>query len=337
MGRTSNGLVVAVMALFVMVIAGIVSVNVRMNNLEDDLGLVCQSAIERDNAQDKVWAESFELYTNKTNKALGDFNSHLLMRLHAQMELLKGLDERLDKVPSNLLPKLVKQLTPSVVKIKVNVGYDEYSGRTRGWSGSGVFIAEDLILTAGHVVNVYEIKKDVDPEYLYKVGYPITVELVNGTELEVVDVYMEKVGITDLGLIKVKLPDIHIQVVGFEPLKSKPLPFGTAEVGERVFAIGEPFGLFPTVTSGIVSALDVGFEDDFFGEADMLQTDCPINPGTSGCPLFNMKGEVIAIVVGSFGVVQQNSGVNFCVPAKICQLVIAKYLAICALEESANE
>ncbi|MHA1883063.1 MAG: S1C family serine protease [Candidatus Thorarchaeota archaeon] len=200
------------------------------------------------------------------------------------------------------LPTLINQLTPSVVKIVVE---DEYGG----WSGSGVFIDDDLILTAGHVVDIQESTQTL-----------IKVVLVDGTELEVVDYYMEDPTIADVGLVKVKWP---------EGVK-KPAPLklgGEVVVGDPVFAIGEPFGLFPTVTKGIVSALDVDLPDDFYGEADVLQTDCPLNPGNSGCPLFNMKGEIVGICVGGVGVVNQSSGIGFCIPADVCKLVVDKYFA----------
>jgi len=107
----------------------------------------------------------------------------------------------------------------------------------------------------------------------------------------------------------------------------KPSTFGTARVGEKVFAIGEPFGLFQTVSYGIVSALNVGI--DFFGEKNLLQTDTPTNPGNSGCPLFNMNGEITSIVVGGKRLAD---GITFCVPEDICRLVIDKYMAIRALD-----
>lgn len=263
---------------------------------------------------------------NRVDKVLEDYSKHVSARFETQVKLIEDLSGRVDEVPSNLLPKLAKQITPSIVRVAVSLGVNEWTGEDMGWSGSGVFVRENLILTAGHVVDLDSIEVYADPEYLYKVGTPVGVELVDGTKLKVVGVYMEDARITDLGVIEVEWPD-EIEA------RSEPLLFGTAEIGETVFAIGEPFGFFPTVTSGIVSALDVDIEDDFWGAANVLQTDCPINPGNSGCPLFNMKGKIVGICVGIYCSDVGRDGIGFCVPSHVCQKVIDKYLASKALEE----
>ncbi len=113
---------------------------------------------------------------------------------------------------------------------------------------------------------------------------------------------------TDLALIKVK--------------SSKPLPtapFGNSdalEVGEWVLAIGNPFGLGHTVTSGIVSAkgrtIGAGPYDDF------IQTDASINPGNSGGPLFNMRGQVIGI---NTAIVSGGQGIGFAIPINLAKEV----------------
>jgi len=114
---------------------------------------------------------------------------------------------------------------------------------------------------------------------------------------------------TDLALIKVN--------------NSKPLPtvpFGNSdalEVGEWVLAIGNPFGLGHTVTSGIVSAkgriIGAGPYDDF------VQTDASINPGNSGGPLFNMRGQVIGI---NTAIVSGGQGIGFAIPINLAKEVL---------------
>ncbi len=116
---------------------------------------------------------------------------------------------------------------------------------------------------------------------------------------------------TDLALIKVK--------------SSKPLPtvpFGNSdalEVGEWVLAIGNPFGLGHTVTSGIVSAkarnIGAGPYDDF------IQTDASINPGNSGGPLFNMRGQVIGI---NTAIVSGGQGIGFAIPINLAKEVFVQ-------------
>jgi serine protease Do len=114
---------------------------------------------------------------------------------------------------------------------------------------------------------------------------------------------------TDLALIKVKSP---------KPLPT--VPFGNSdalEVGEWVLAIGNPFGLGHTVTSGIVSAkgriIGAGPYDDF------IQTDASINPGNSGGPLFNMRGQVIGI---NTAIVSGGQGIGFAIPINLAKEVL---------------
>jgi serine protease Do len=113
---------------------------------------------------------------------------------------------------------------------------------------------------------------------------------------------------TDLALIKVN---------STKPLPT--VPFGNSdvlEVGEWVLAIGNPFGLGHTVTSGIVSAkgriIGAGPYDDF------IQTDASINPGNSGGPLFNMRGQVIGI---NTAIISGGQGIGFAIPINLAKEV----------------
>jgi serine protease Do len=113
----------------------------------------------------------------------------------------------------------------------------------------------------------------------------------------------------DLALIKVKSD---------KPLPT--VPFGDSEaleVGDWVMAIGNPFGLGHTVTTGIVSAkgriIGAGPYDDF------IQTDASINPGNSGGPLFNMRGEVVGI---NTAIVAGGQGIGFAIPSNMAKEVL---------------
>jgi S1-C subfamily serine protease len=114
---------------------------------------------------------------------------------------------------------------------------------------------------------------------------------------------------TDIALLKVDAPDSEIQ----------PLTLGRSsqmEVGDPVVAIGNPFGLDRTVTSGIVSALQRKIQaPNGFSISHVIQTDAAINPGNSGGPLINASGEVIGInaqiATGGGG---GNVGIGFAIP-----------------------
>jgi len=115
---------------------------------------------------------------------------------------------------------------------------------------------------------------------------------------------------TDIALLKVDAPDSEIH----------PLTLGhsaEAEVGDPVVAIGNPFGLDRTVTSGIVSALQRQIEaPNGFSISHVIQTDAAINPGNSGGPLINASGEVIGInaQIATGGGGNGNVGIGFAIP-----------------------
>jgi S1-C subfamily serine protease len=115
---------------------------------------------------------------------------------------------------------------------------------------------------------------------------------------------------TDIALLKVDAPAKEIQ----------PLTLGhssEAEVGDPVVAIGNPFGLDRTVTSGIVSALQRQIEaPNGFSISHVIQTDAAINPGNSGGPLINSAGEVIGInaQIATGGGGNGNVGIGFAIP-----------------------
>ena len=137
-------------------------------------------------------------------------------------------------------------------------------------------------------------------------------------------------------LVKVNSKEYKAKVVGADPYmdiavlkmqtndKFSPVNFGDsdkARVGDWVVAIGNPFGLGGTVTSGIVSARnrDIGMTryDDF------IQTDASINQGNSGGPLFNLKGEVVGINTAIIAPGQSGSiGIGFAIPANAASKVI---------------
>ena len=126
-------------------------------------------------------------------------------------------------------------------------------------------------------------------------------------------------------------PSADIAVLYVEDVsKEKLLPLSLADssnvrVGERVAAIGNPFGLSGSLTSGIVSGVGRQIpaqDDEGFTIPDILQTDAPINPGNSGGPLLNIRGEVIGINSAIFSTTGQFAGVGFAIPSNtIAQIV----------------
>jgi Do/DeqQ family serine protease len=119
-------------------------------------------------------------------------------------------------------------------------------------------------------------------------------------------------------------PGTDIAVLKIEPQNLTALRLGDSDalnVGDFVLAIGNPFGLGQTVTSGIVSALGrTGINLD--GYEDFIQTDAPINPGNSGGALINLRGELIGINTAIIGPSGGNVGIGFAVPTTIARVVM---------------
>jgi Do/DeqQ family serine protease len=160
--------------------------------------------------------------------------------------------------------------------------------RTRQSLGSGVIVDPNgTIITNDHVI---------------RGASAIHVTLADGRELEA-----EVIG-----------SDANNDVAVLKVSSKQPLPaakLGTSSdlmIGETVVAIGSPFGLSKTVTSGVVSATGRTFKADGRTYNDFIQTDAAINPGNSGGPLLNVDGDVIGINTAIFASAQ---GIGFAIPA----------------------
>src|SRR6202049_214645 len=117
----------------------------------------------------------------------------------------------------------------------------------------------------------------------------------------------------DLAVIQIKAPDLTPMVLGNS---------GNLQVGQKVYAIGNPFGLAGTLTRGIVSSIRSVQEPDGMTIDEAIQTDASINPGNSGGPLLNMHGEVIGINTMIASSVGQSAGIGFAIPINTAKAVI---------------
>jgi putative serine protease PepD len=126
--------------------------------------------------------------------------------------------------------------------------------------------------------------------------------------------------------------DVAVIHVNVDASKLQPIPFGdstTAQVGDPVVAIGNPFGLDDTVTSGIVSALhrEITAPDNQTPIEDAIQTDAAINHGNSGGPLFNLHGQVIGITSQIQSDGGGNEGVGFAIPSNMVKTIADELIA----------
>ena len=120
--------------------------------------------------------------------------------------------------------------------------------------------------------------------------------------------------------------DIAVLKIGTGYRHPPPVPLGSShdlKVGQRVFAIGNPFGLDWTLTSGIISALNRSLPDDRGSSVDhLIQTDAAINPGNSGGPLLDSAGRLIGINTAIYSPSGTSTGIGFAVPVDTVNRVV---------------
>ena len=173
-------------------------------------------------------------------------------------------------------------------------------GESDGGMGSGfVYSDEGYVITNQHVVQDAErvMLRFLDGEAY--IGYVI------GTDRDL-----------DIAVVKVEPTNTYLQ----------PIKIGDSsklKVGEKIAAIGNPFGLSGSMTSGIVSQMGRLLpQETGYSIPDVIQTDAAINPGNSGGPLINMKGEVVGINTAIQSATGEFSGIGFAVPANTVKKVV---------------
>ena len=228
----------------------------------------------------------------------------------------QSVPESFADLAEKLMPSVVNISTTQTVKTTTNQfpfqfppgspfgemfkDFERPTERKASSLGSGFIIKEDgVVITNNHVIANAE-------DILIRVG-----DKEYNAEVIGADPYM------DLAVLKMKTKD-----------KFKPVSFGDstkARVGDWVVAIGNPFGLGGTVTSGIISARNrqIGLTR----YEDFIQTDASINQGNSGGPLFNLKGEVIGVNTAIIAPGQSGSiGIGFAIPANAASNVIEQLI-----------
>ena len=196
------------------------------------------------------------------------------------------------------LVELFEKSEEGVVKIRAD-SIDSFTDT--GGVGSG-FVYDIL----GHIITNAHVVEGSDK---------ITVTFLDGSQYN-----SEIIGVD-------RFTDIAVIKVNEKPRLLHPLTVGDSsflKVGEGVAAIGNPFGLAGSMTSGIVSQIGrlLPSQDTGFSIPDVIQTDAAINPGNSGGPLLNMRGEVVGIntaIQSSSGVY---SGIGFAVPSNTISKIV---------------
>ncbi len=233
--------------------------------------------------------------------------------------LMAALPTAVDGQPLPSLAPVLEQVTPAVVNVNTksvqyvrsrnNDFYSWFYGlpsapreRVTQSLGSGVIIdaVQGLILTNHHVVN------DADE---------ISVVLHDGRQFDARLIGSDEG--TDVAVIQIEAKD----------LTALPLADSSElRVGDFVVAVGNPFGLGQTVTSGIVSALGRTSLSGL-GYQNFIQTDASINPGNSGGALINLNGELVGINTAIFSPSGGNVGIGFAIPSSLAERMMRQLVA----------
>ena len=180
--------------------------------------------------------------------------------------------------------------------VQVNV----LRGESDGGMGSGFVYSDD-----GYIITNQHVVRDAQK---------VTVTFLDG-EAYIGDVVGRDRDL-DIAVVKVNPSNTYIQ----------PIKIGDSsklKVGEKIAAIGNPFGLSGSMTSGIVSQIGRLLpQESGYSIPDVIQTDAAINPGNSGGPLINMKGEVVGINTAIQSATGEFSGIGFAVPSNTVKKVV---------------
>lgn len=215
-----------------------------------------------------------------------------------QLDLAMGFSAAFEKVAADVSPSVVNITASGTVRQRTMWGPQDF---TQVANGSGFIISADgYILTNNHVVS--NANRGLEVRLSNEERYPAR---VIGTDPN-----------TEVALIK-------IDAKGLTPAKLG--DSNAAKPGQWVLAIGSPYNLSQTVTAGIVSAVGRSMHSERQGALtdydNFIQTDASVNPGNSGGPLVNLRGEVIGINTAIFSRSGGSVGVGFAVPINLARTV----------------
>ena len=247
-----------------------------------------------------VLAGAFFYFTTwRSNSQLSMLHPSAWLPHPVQVEITEAAgNEGLDSEEQNNILVYRKNI-PSVVNVTSRaMAFDFFYGLTpQEGQGSGFVIDKE-----GHILTNYHVVAD---------ARQVEVTLHNRKKYKATIVGTDPPH--DLAVIQIKAPDLIPAVLG----DSRNL-----QVGQKVYAIGNPFGLAGTMTRGIVSSIRPVREPNGATIDEAIQTDAAINPGNSGGPLMNWHGEVIGINTMILSSVGQNAGIGFAIPINTAKAVL---------------
>ena len=222
------------------------------------------------------------------------------------LQVLAALDSEYTRLVQAVVPSVVSitttrnapNINPSLALLLQRLGRGNLAQPTHSL-GSGVIVSHE-----GHVLTNHHVIANTDS---------IQVQLTDGREVPAQLIGSDK--------------DLDIAVLKISADKLEPLPFGDSDAvrpGELVFAVGNPFGLSESVTQGIISAKGRAVKDNI---VELLQTDAAVNPGNSGGPLLNVRGEIIGINSSIFSSSDGTwLGISFAIPSNLARHALESVL-----------
>ena len=244
-------------------------------------------------------AGAFFYFTTWRSNSRGELHSTNWFAQPTQVEITEAApNESLDSEEQNNI-SVYKKNIPSVVNVTSRaMTFDFFYGLVpQEGQGSGFVIDKE-----GHILTNYHVIAD---------ARQVEVTLHNRKKYKATVVGTDPPH--DLAVIQIKAPELVPAILG----DSRNL-----QVGQKVYAIGNPFGLAGTMTRGIVSSIRPVREPNGAMIDEAIQTDAAINPGNSGGPLMNWHGEVIGINTMILSNVGQNAGIGFAIPINTAKAVL---------------
>ena len=244
-------------------------------------------------------AFAFFYFTTWRSNSAGELHSANWFSRPDRVEITEAApNESLDGEEQNNI-SVYKRNIPSVVNVTSRaVTFDFFYGLVpQEGQGSGFVIDKE-----GHILTNYHVIAD---------ARQVEVTMHNRKKFKATVVGTDPSH--DLAVIQIKASDLVPAVLG----DSRNL-----QVGQKVYAIGNPFGLAGTMTRGIVSSIRPVREPNGATIDEAIQTDAAINPGNSGGPLMNWHGEVIGINTMILSNVGQNAGIGFAIPINTAKAVL---------------
>jgi putative serine protease PepD len=200
--------------------------------------------------------------------------------------------------------ELYKHVSPSVVEIQVQAQGDSPFGSPQGGTGTGWMYDETHIVTNQHVTDG---------------ANEVTIRFEDGREVQARVIGSDPS--TDVALLE-------LNEGADAPAAMERGSTESLEVGDPVVAIGSPFGLEGSLTTGVVSGLGRTIQaPDGFAIDNVVQTDAALNPGNSGGPLLDLSGRVVGMNAQIASQSGSNSGIGYAIPIETVQSVVEQLLA----------